>query len=575
MAKKILLADDSITIQKVVELTFSDGDFEVVAVNNGARAIQQLQESRPDIILSDIIMPEKNGYEVCEFVKSHPDYKTIPVVLLTGTFEPFDPDRAERAGCDAVVTKPFESQSLIHKVEELIAAAAPAKPPVPEASPFDETAVGGRHSREMMFAPPPAEEPTSDLSDSGSSPADESPADTPSESPMAEPFGETGQPAPDEIFGLSSDTSSSAARDPFDETGPPFPPSSPEPSWPPSAASEPSPQESSESPLSGDAFDLPSPSLPETGFGDVSEGDEESAPAEPAFAPPEPPSGEQVWSAATTAFPKMSFDDLRKAAEENQTSAPPPEPEAHAWPGEETPTPKTSFDDLPAAEQSQEAIPRPEAEESGWPGETAAPQPEAEGSAWSAETTAIPKMSFADLQKSQEPEPEAEPPAEAASLPWETSSAPEPSDEAPEWPTSAAPSDEPAGEQPPASGDFGFDSPTPAEEPAPSEPSPAAEEEGEAWPAASIEEETPVADDSSFATPVATGFEREAAEQEPEVAAAAASGGSLSEADVDRIARRVVELLSDSAVREIAWEVIPDVANAIVRDRIRELEAAD
>ncbi|MCA1733838.1 MAG: response regulator, partial [Acidobacteria bacterium] len=118
MAKKILLADDSITIQKVVELTFSDGDFEVVAVNNGARAIQQLQESRPDIILSDIIMPEKNGYEVCEFVKSHPDYKTIPVILLTGTFEPFDPDRAERAGCDAVVTKPFESQSLIHKVEE-------------------------------------------------------------------------------------------------------------------------------------------------------------------------------------------------------------------------------------------------------------------------------------------------------------------------------------------------------------------------------------------------------------------------------------------------------------------------
>ena len=155
MAKKILLADDSITIQKVVELTFSDGDFEVVAVNNGARAIQQLQESRPDIILSDIIMPEKNGYEVCEFVKSHPDYRTIPVVLLTGTFEPFDPDRAERAGCDAVVTKPFESQSLIHKVEELIAAAAPSAPPVAESSPFDETAVGGRNSREAMFAPPP------------------------------------------------------------------------------------------------------------------------------------------------------------------------------------------------------------------------------------------------------------------------------------------------------------------------------------------------------------------------------------------------------------------------------------
>ena len=111
MPKRILLADDSITIQKVVELTFSDGDYEVVAVNNGAKAIQKLAEMRPDIILSDIIMPEKNGYEVCEYVKSHPEYRTIPVVLLTGTFEPFDPDRADKAGCDAVVTKPFERRS--------------------------------------------------------------------------------------------------------------------------------------------------------------------------------------------------------------------------------------------------------------------------------------------------------------------------------------------------------------------------------------------------------------------------------------------------------------------------------
>src|SRR5512145_2988711 len=135
MPKKILLADDSITIQKVVELTFSDGDYEVTAVNNGARAIQKLSEMRPDIILSDIIMPEKNGYEVCEFVKSHPDYRNIPVVLLTGTFEPFDPDRADKAGCDAVVTKPFESQSLIHKVEELIDQARSAAPAAPAPAP--------------------------------------------------------------------------------------------------------------------------------------------------------------------------------------------------------------------------------------------------------------------------------------------------------------------------------------------------------------------------------------------------------------------------------------------------------
>src|ERR1051325_5714472 len=122
MPKRILLADDSITIQKVVELTFSDGDYEVTAVNNGAKAIAKLAEMRPDVILSDIIMPEKTGYEVCEYVKSHPEPRPIPGVLLPETLEPFDPDRADKAGCDAVVTKPFESQSLIHKVEELISA---------------------------------------------------------------------------------------------------------------------------------------------------------------------------------------------------------------------------------------------------------------------------------------------------------------------------------------------------------------------------------------------------------------------------------------------------------------------
>src|SRR5688572_10622950 len=186
MPKKILLADDSITIQKVVELTFSDGDYEVTAVNNGARAIQKLSEMRPDIILSDIIMPEKNGYEVCEFVKSHPEYRNIPVVLLTGTFEPFDPDRADKAGCDAVVTKPFESQSLIHKVEELIEqsrANAPAPAPAASAPPPPPPAPA------MSFAPPPPPAPSPWLDD------------TPPPPPPADPGRTTGPyQHPSELF---------------------------------------------------------------------------------------------------------------------------------------------------------------------------------------------------------------------------------------------------------------------------------------------------------------------------------------------------------------------------------------
>jgi len=121
MSKKILLADDSITIQKVVELTFSEGDYQVFSVGNGALALKKILEVRPDVALLDVIMPEANGYEVCEKVKRNPETSWIPVLLLTGTFEPYDRKRAEAAGANGHLTKPFESQMLISKVEELIA----------------------------------------------------------------------------------------------------------------------------------------------------------------------------------------------------------------------------------------------------------------------------------------------------------------------------------------------------------------------------------------------------------------------------------------------------------------------
>src|SRR4029078_7106006 len=131
MGKKILLADDSITIQKVIELTFSHEDFEVVTVGNGRLAVEKVQEVRPDLVLCDIIMPEKDGYEVCDFIKKNAATAQIPVLLLTGAPEPrvrwrrgrSDPsaqDRASRVGCDGFLAKPFEPQTLIAKVKELL-----------------------------------------------------------------------------------------------------------------------------------------------------------------------------------------------------------------------------------------------------------------------------------------------------------------------------------------------------------------------------------------------------------------------------------------------------------------------
>jgi len=135
----LLLADDSVTIQRVIELTFADENVRVVAVSDGDQAIARLNEQPPDIVLADVGMPGKNGYEVARYVKSQPGLAHIPVLLLTGAFEPIDQVRADDAGCDGVLAKPFEPQIVISRVKELLARArdgsAPPAAPTPAAKP--------------------------------------------------------------------------------------------------------------------------------------------------------------------------------------------------------------------------------------------------------------------------------------------------------------------------------------------------------------------------------------------------------------------------------------------------------
>jgi CheY-like chemotaxis protein len=135
MAKRILLADDSVTIHKVVELTFMDEDYSVEAVNNGDEAIAKLAGEAPDLVIADVHMPPgPTGYEVCERVREvHPG---VPVLLLAGAFEAFDEERATAA--DAYLKKPFDSQMLLQTVHELMegGGAQPSEPaPAEEVSP--------------------------------------------------------------------------------------------------------------------------------------------------------------------------------------------------------------------------------------------------------------------------------------------------------------------------------------------------------------------------------------------------------------------------------------------------------
>jgi CheY-like chemotaxis protein len=132
MPKTLLLADDSVTIQKVVGISFANEDVALLTVDNGDDAIARARETQPDIVLADVVMPGMNGYEVCEAIKSDPQLCNTPVLLLTGTFEAFDEERATRAGADGHITKPFEAQALVDQVNARLAqTAAPAAEPTP------------------------------------------------------------------------------------------------------------------------------------------------------------------------------------------------------------------------------------------------------------------------------------------------------------------------------------------------------------------------------------------------------------------------------------------------------------
>ncbi|MCE5312125.1 MAG: response regulator [Nitrospiraceae bacterium] len=121
MPYRLLLADDSLTIQKVVELVLANENFEIKAVNDGETAYSLVDSFNPHIILADIDMPQLNGYQLCQKVKSSPATAHIPVILLAGAFEPFDEEYAKEVNADDSIIKPFESQELISKVKALIA----------------------------------------------------------------------------------------------------------------------------------------------------------------------------------------------------------------------------------------------------------------------------------------------------------------------------------------------------------------------------------------------------------------------------------------------------------------------
>src|SRR5260370_41447702 len=117
MPKQILLADDSSTIGKIVQITFANEDAVVTAVKSGDDALSRARAARPDIVLLAAAMPGKSGYGVCAELRAS-GLTDVPVLILTGNFGPYDEARGKSAGADGNLVKPFETQALIDRVAQ-------------------------------------------------------------------------------------------------------------------------------------------------------------------------------------------------------------------------------------------------------------------------------------------------------------------------------------------------------------------------------------------------------------------------------------------------------------------------
>jgi len=129
LARKILLADDSVTAQNMGRRILSDAGYDVTTVNNGSAALKRIAESKPDLIVLDVYMPGYGGLEVCQRIRESDATARIPVLLTVGKLEPFKPDEARRVRADAFIVKPFEASELLAALTKLEDKIVPAPPP--------------------------------------------------------------------------------------------------------------------------------------------------------------------------------------------------------------------------------------------------------------------------------------------------------------------------------------------------------------------------------------------------------------------------------------------------------------
>ena len=145
-APTVYFIDDSATMREVIKIAFRRENIDVVACHDGDTALAQMTQQRPDVVITDVIMPGKDGYEVCQSIKQNPATSTTPVVLMSGVVNKQVAEKAFSVKADELIRKPFQPGDLIGRVKQLLGrsaaapapapvAAAPAPPPMPAAAP--------------------------------------------------------------------------------------------------------------------------------------------------------------------------------------------------------------------------------------------------------------------------------------------------------------------------------------------------------------------------------------------------------------------------------------------------------
>ena len=154
---KVLVVDDSLSVRKVVERALAGRQIEVVCAASGSEALERLERDAPDIVVCDVVMPDRDGYEICEFIKRHPRLAHTPVLLMSGIVNDEVRERAARAQSAGILAKPFAADDLMRHLDSLLAQAPPPatireSPPPAPAPVTQETAMPVAESAGAVLA---------------------------------------------------------------------------------------------------------------------------------------------------------------------------------------------------------------------------------------------------------------------------------------------------------------------------------------------------------------------------------------------------------------------------------------